>query len=151
MHVTRSFCVSLINFPISSLLPTPEIRTCVRWGLWRAWVAQWHESLSPGHWIWFFKVPLWRWGPQWAVKSEMGRAQSQSTLSGFFTKSLFRNLDRPVIWMNWEGICLVHSSSCSYCLTLCHWLLMVNDVRFVISEDLTLGPGTRLDHSRAFV
>ena len=30
---------------------------------------------------------------------------------------------------------------------------MVNDVRFVISEedDLALGPGTRLDHSRAFV
>ena len=30
---------------------------------------------------------------------------------------------------------------------------MVNDVRFVPSEeeDLALGPGTRLDHSRAFV
>ena len=30
---------------------------------------------------------------------------------------------------------------------------MVNDVRFVISEeeDLVSGPGTRLDHSRAFV
>ena len=29
---------------------------------------------------------------------------------------------------------------------------MVNDVIFVISEeDIALGPGTRLDHSRAFV
>ena len=28
---------------------------------------------------------------------------------------------------------------------------MVNRVGFVISEDLTSGPGTRLDHSRAFV
>ena len=29
---------------------------------------------------------------------------------------------------------------------------MVNDVGFVISkEDLASGPGTRLDHSRAFV
>ena len=29
---------------------------------------------------------------------------------------------------------------------------MVNNVRFMISEeDLALGPGTRLDHSRAFV
>ena len=30
---------------------------------------------------------------------------------------------------------------------------MVNNVRFVISEeeDLASGPGTRLDHSRAFV
>ena len=30
---------------------------------------------------------------------------------------------------------------------------MVNDVRFVISEeeDFASGPGTRLDHSRAFV
>ena len=29
---------------------------------------------------------------------------------------------------------------------------MVNDVRFVISEeDLASGPGTRLDHSRTFV
>ena len=32
------------------------------------------------------------------------------------------------------------------------WLLMVNDVVFVISEeDLALGPGTGLDHSKAFV
>ena len=31
-------------------------------------------------------------------------------------------------------------------------IAMVNSVRFVISEeDLALGPGTRLDHSRAFV
>ena len=27
---------------------------------------------------------------------------------------------------------------------------MMNDVGFVISEDLALEPGTRLDHSRAF-
>ena len=35
-----------------------------------------------------------------------------------------------------------------------YWKPMVNSVGFVISkeeEDLTLGPGTRLDHSRAFV
>ena len=28
---------------------------------------------------------------------------------------------------------------------------MVNGVGFVISKDLALGPGTRLDHPRAFV
>ena len=33
------------------------------------------------------------------------------------------------------------------------WYIEVNDVRFMISEeeDIALGPGTRFDHSRAFV
>ena len=52
-----------------------------------------------------------------------------------------------------------YSSACSYLVLKVpgeppRWTpkLMVNDVGFMISEeDLVLGPGTRLDHSRAFI